>query len=191
MRSRSRPKTGHTAGFGNSSGVPSCPVEAPTPSFLLHICTTQLFLPNISKYANSAHIIIGAYTSCNLLCCHVCRFLRLDDLWHGEPVWPVQLVLVVPIVEAMSQPNTPDDIEVCSCTCHKMPAKVSSITQCRIKTTYHQPWPSSTNPQGMPISRRHLINFAQCTLSRCQTAKPPKNMLRPAVIIVHIVRRIS
>ena len=68
----------------------------------------------------------------------------------------------MPVVQTMPEPDAPDDVKVRSSPCHQMPVAVSlgriwSLSE----HAYHQPWPSNTKPQGMPISRRHLISFEQ------------------------------
>jgi hypothetical protein len=69
--------------------------------------------------------------------CH--RVSSLDNLWHRPEVGPVQLILVLPIIEAMSEPYTPYYVVVGSGSSHKMP---NAVSFCRLKdtcNTHHQP----------------------------------------------------
>jgi hypothetical protein len=44
-----------------------------------------------------------------------------NDVWHGENAWPGKLEVVVPSIEAVSQPDTPHNVEIRAGTCHEMP----------------------------------------------------------------------
>jgi hypothetical protein len=57
--------------------------------------------------------------------------------------------------------------------------------------THHQPCPSSSTPQGKPISLRQRLKLVQCTLSRHQIENPPRNMIKPKTTNIHISFKIA
>jgi hypothetical protein len=44
-----------------------------------------------------------------------------NDVRYGENAWPAKLEVVLPSTKAVSQPDTPHNVEIRAGTCHEMP----------------------------------------------------------------------
>lgn len=110
--------------FGNSSGVRSkLPGEQPHSSFLLHDCEQR---DTTALCSLAMHDGDRQYTNSQCLLCGLVRTAsRLHNLGHCEPVRPVQLVLIVPVVQTVSEPDAPNNVEVSSSPSHQMPVAVN------------------------------------------------------------------